>query len=140
MYYPSYYPNLQNMQPMQMQQSQQSMIFSFVKGEQGAISYVVPPNSTALLMDSESNHFWLKSADASGMPFPLRKFAFNEETQQSSNQTMQQFSTPTHESVDMSQYVKRSELDEILKQIKATPVVKEAKSNAKSSARSDGEQ
>lgn len=140
MYYPSYYPNLQTMQNMQMpQQAQQSMIFSFVKGEQGAISYMVPPNSTALLMDSESTHFWLKSTDASGMPFPLRKFAFNEETQQSSNSTMQQFATSTNESVDMSQYVKKSELDEILKQLKASPA-KEVKTNAKSSSRSDGEQ
>lgn len=50
----------------------------WVQGETGAKSYLVAPNSTALLMDSESNRFYLKSSDGSGMPQPLRIFEYVE--------------------------------------------------------------
>ena len=41
---------------------------------------MVAPNTTVMLMDSESERFFLKSADASGMPAPLRIFEFREVT------------------------------------------------------------
>lgn len=40
----------------------------WVQGEAGAKSYLVAPNSTVQLWDSESQVIYLKSADASGMP------------------------------------------------------------------------
>lgn len=40
----------------------------WVQGEAGAKSYMVAPNSTVQLWDSESQTIYLKSADASGMP------------------------------------------------------------------------
>lgn len=40
----------------------------WVQGESGAKSYLVAPNSTVELWDSESNVIYLKSADASGLP------------------------------------------------------------------------
>lgn len=40
----------------------------WVQGEAGAKSYLVAPNSTVQLWDSESQTIYLKSADASGMP------------------------------------------------------------------------
>lgn len=40
----------------------------WVQGEAGAKSYLVAPNNTVQLWDSESNTIYLKSADASGMP------------------------------------------------------------------------
>lgn len=61
-YYPAgynYYPQYQN--------NQQSGII-WVQGEAGAKSYMVAPNSTVQLWDSESQTIYLKSADASGMP------------------------------------------------------------------------
>lgn len=40
----------------------------WVQGEAGAKSYMVAPNTTVQLWDSEANVIYLKSADASGMP------------------------------------------------------------------------
>lgn len=40
----------------------------WVQGEAGAKSYLVGPNNTVPLWDSESQTIYLKSADASGMP------------------------------------------------------------------------
>ncbi|MBP5475042.1 MAG: hypothetical protein J6X83_02120 [Methanomicrobium sp.] len=39
-----------------------------MQGEAGAKSYLVAPNNTVQLWDSEQNVIYLKSADASGMP------------------------------------------------------------------------
>lgn len=48
-------------------QSQNSGII-WVQGEAGAKSYLVAPNTTVQLWDSEDQVIYLKSADASGMP------------------------------------------------------------------------
>lgn len=40
----------------------------WVSGEAGAKAYLVAPNSTVQLWDSEGQTIYLKSADASGMP------------------------------------------------------------------------
>ncbi|MBO5740144.1 MAG: hypothetical protein J6R52_03690 [Alphaproteobacteria bacterium] len=50
----------------------------WVQGEAGAKSYLVAPGNTVMLMDSEGERFFLKSADASGMPLPLRVFEYKE--------------------------------------------------------------
>ena len=52
--------------------------FDWVQGEAAAKSYAVAPNSSVILMDSERSRFYLKSADPSGMPMPLRTFEFRE--------------------------------------------------------------
>ena len=49
----------------------------WVQGEAGAKSYLVAPNTTVLLMDSESQRFYLKTTDGSGMP-NLRTFEYSE--------------------------------------------------------------
>lgn len=54
----------------------------WVQGEAAARSYLVAPNTTVLLMDSESQVFYLKSTDTSGMPMPLRIFDYTERTAQ----------------------------------------------------------
>lgn len=48
--------------------SAQSNNLVWVQGEAGAKSYLVAPNTTLPLWDSESQVIYLKSADASGMP------------------------------------------------------------------------
>lgn len=53
-------------QPMQNQQNNGSLLW--VQGEAGAKSYLVAPNNTIILWDSEAPVIYLKSADASGMP------------------------------------------------------------------------
>lgn len=69
-YQPMYYQQPTMQQPqMQNQVSQMnnsSMIW--VQGEAGAKSYLVAPNNTVQLWDSEAQVIYLKSADASGMP------------------------------------------------------------------------
>lgn len=54
---------------------------NWVQGAAGARAYMVAPGASVLLMDSETQHFYIKSADASGMPLPLRVFSYREETQ-----------------------------------------------------------
>ena len=57
-------------QPVQMQtQPQQANTgIIWVQGEAGAKSYLVAPNSSVTLWDSEAQVIYVKSADASGMP------------------------------------------------------------------------
>lgn len=69
------YPNYYYPYPQQ-QQSGQGLIW--VQGENGAKSYLVAPSQSVLLMDSEQSCFYIKSADASGMPQPLRVFDYKE--------------------------------------------------------------
>lgn len=60
------YPQMQyNPQPPQ---NLNNSNLIWVQGEAGAKSYLVAPNSTVQLWDSESQTIFLKSADASGMP------------------------------------------------------------------------
>lgn len=71
--YQQYYPQYQPIQPVlpqnnvQNAQNQQSNRI-WVQGEAGARSYLVAPNNTVELWDSEASVIYLKSADVSGMP------------------------------------------------------------------------
>lgn len=49
----------------------------WVQGEAGAKSYLVAPNTTVLLMDSEAQRFFIKTTDPAGMP-NLRTFEYSE--------------------------------------------------------------
>lgn len=69
-YQAQYLSQMQMPQMTPVQQPQQNGLI-WVQGEAGAKSYLVAPNSTVLLMDSENQRFYLKSSDASGMPLPL---------------------------------------------------------------------
>lgn len=67
--YQPYYTQVAPVQ--QQQQSVQTSVqggLIWVQGEAGAKSYLVAPNNTVQLWDSESQTIYLKSADASGMP------------------------------------------------------------------------
>lgn len=65
-FYPQYQQQLQ--QPTQPPQTQSANGMIWVQGIGGAKSYLVGPNATATLWDSEAPVIYLKSADASGMP------------------------------------------------------------------------
>lgn len=60
-YYPQHFTGTQYPQP-------QNSSIIWVQGEAGAKSYLVAPNNTVQLWDSEAQTIYLKSADASGMP------------------------------------------------------------------------
>lgn len=50
---------------------------NWVQGEAGAKSWFVNPGTTVLLMDSEMQRFYLKSADMNGVP-AMRTFEYTE--------------------------------------------------------------
>ena len=92
------------MQPQQPQQAGNGLIW--VQGEAGARGYLVAPGQTLLLMDSERASFYLKSADAGGVP-TMRIFDYTERTATQ---------TPTE---NAAQYATRAEVDEIKAQLAA---------------------
>lgn len=60
---------MQNNQPHFQQQPQTNNNgIIWVQGEAGAKSYLVAPNNSVVLWDSESQTIYVKSADASGIP------------------------------------------------------------------------
>lgn len=68
-------PQMDRLAQMQAQQVNQGILW--VQGEAGAKSYLVAPNTSVLLMDSETSNFYIKTTDAAGMP-TLRTFAYKE--------------------------------------------------------------
>ena len=119
-YYNPYQYQMPNMQgtPMSFANQQNNNGLIWVQGESGAKSYMVAPNSTVMLMDSESQRFYLKSTDASGMPQPLRIFEYTEKPQNAPK------SVPDAQSIDYSSFATkaefeafRNEIDGILKDI-----------------------
>ena len=93
-------------QPMA-QQGNNGLIW--VQGEAGAKSYIVAPGNTVMLMDSESERFYLKSADASGMPMPLRIFDYKERL----NATTSDFKAPTSDFSELDgKYITREEFEQ----------------------------
>ena len=84
----------------------------WVSGEVGAKSYLVAPNSTVLLMDSDAQRFYLKSADSSGMP-SLRIFEYSEVS--NAPQNTLQASQSDFKELD-SKYVTRNEYEALKRQ------------------------
>ena len=107
--YPSYqqptYNQSQIPQPMQVQQPQNNNSLIWVQGIEGAKSYLVGAGQSVLLMDSENQVFYIKSTDSSGMPLPLRVFAYTEQQ----GQTMPNSSSSN--TIDMSGFVTREEFE-----------------------------
>lgn len=111
--YPQY-PQYNNYIPQQQQSVVQQPVndngILWVQGEAGAKSWAVAPGKSVMLMDSESNTFYIKASDQSGMPMPLRIFDYTERnTQQSSQPQVVQ-----HQEIDTSKFVTWDALDEKL--------------------------
>ena len=97
----NYNPYLDNLTQLKAQQNGPI----WVQGEQAAKSYPVAPGATVILMDSEASRFYMKSADISGMPMPLRTFEFTEVVQNA---------PVTASAFDPSKFVTKDELAEML--------------------------
>ena len=109
-------------QPMQQQSSQ----IIWVSGEAGAKSYLVAPGNTVMLLDAENSVFYLKSADASGMPLPLRIFDYKERSvmpQQVAGGSV------SAEQFNPDRFVTREEFDELKASIASQPASKKNKNN-----------
>lgn len=107
-------------QPMQQQSSQ----IIWVSGEAGAKSYLVAPGNTVMLLDAENSVFYLKSADASGMPLPLRIFDYKERT----TGAQQAFGgVVTAEPINLDNFVTREEFEQLKASIITQTTTKKAK-------------
>lgn len=81
MNYPQFYPQQMAQQPQPSQNTQNNSMI-WVSGEAGAKAYLVSPNTTVQLWDSENPIIYLKSADASGMPsMKVLDYKIREQTQ-----------------------------------------------------------
>jgi hypothetical protein len=117
-------------QPMQQQSSQ----IIWVSGEAGAKSYLVAPGNTVMLLDAENSVFYLKSADASGMPLPLRIFDYKERT----TAAQQAFGgSVTAESVNLDNFVTRKEFDELKASIASQDTLNKSKNNLTEDAKNE---
>lgn len=115
--YPQYFTaQMPQQQPQMMQQTQVQVPVNdngilWVQGEAGAKSWAVAPGKSVMLMDSESNTFYIKSSDQSGMPLPLRIFDYTERTSAThQNQVIQP------KEIDTSQFVTWEDFDKKLKE------------------------
>lgn len=103
------YPQFLNPSPQGVPSpAQQSGGFISVNGVEEARAYPVAAGSSALLMDTKGNTFYVKSVDSSGMPGPLRIFDFHERTAAPAEPTQ---SAPAP---DLSAFVTRTELEQRL--------------------------
>ena len=105
--YPVYAPQYTQQAPPQAQQQNNSI--TWVQGEAGAKSYLVAPNNTVQLWDSEAQTIYLKSADASGMPtMKILDYTIREQSGQNMPTLMQD---------NISEYVTKDEFDSFAEKI-----------------------
>lgn len=93
--------------PITTNQSSSSGII-WVQGEAGAKAYPVAPGNSVLLMDSESECFYIKSTDSSGIPMPLRVFNYCEIVQ----------SQPVEKQIDTSQLATQDDLEALRRELR----------------------
>ena len=95
-YQPNYYPS---------NYGQMNNNINWVQGAEGAKAYPVGANNSVLLMDSENQVFYIKTADQAGVP-SLRVFDYVERTNDIGTQ-------------DLSAYVTKKEFDEAMAKLMA---------------------
>lgn len=126
-YFPATYPQYyQYQQPAYQQQTYQPQTnystqsgITWVDGVSSARAYPVANGTSILLMDSNENVFYIKSADQSGMP-SLRIYDYSErvisqpntqpQAAQPAQETIVQQEETKAEPIDMSIYVTKEEL------------------------------
>lgn len=122
--YPSYYSGFgQNTMPQmptyqytqQTIQAPQELIR--VTGIEGAKAYQMAPNSVVPLFDANNDIMYIKSTDGAGFP-SIRAFSF------------EPMDTP-HQSDNTTEFVKRSEFDALVEEVKGLIDGKQPVSNAK---------
>lgn len=110
--YPQVYPQ-QQIQPQPQQNISSGIVW--VQGIEGAKAHPVAPGQAVLLMDSDSDCLYLKSADMTGMP-SLRVFDYKERVsapQETKNEDLSQFATKE----DTSLYVTKDELKSTISEL-----------------------
>ena len=107
--------------PAQTYQAQPDTSIIWVQGESGAKAYPVQNGKSVVLFDSESEHFFIKTADASGMPQPLRVFSYSETNEN-------EMRTPA---IDTSQFITRDEFEEVIEKLKERPATYQRRENVR---------
>lgn len=106
--FPSYQPYYQYQQP-----TNNGMIW--VQGEAGAKAYLIAPNTTVQLWDSERQTVYLKSADASGMPsIKTLDYTIRENTPANAP-----ISAQTANPINNTEYATKAEIEALQAQIQA---------------------
>lgn len=104
--YPQIYPQQNPVQPQPQQNNGSGIVW--VQGIEGAKAHPVAPGQAVLLMDSDSDCMYLKSADMTGMP-TLRVFDYTERKNDArGKETLDVSEFATKE--DISVYVTKEEL------------------------------
>lgn len=115
-YFPVGYQSYPQVYPQQMQPQQQtSSGIVWVQGIEGAKAHPVAPGQAVLLMDSDSDCLYLKSADMTGMP-SLRVFDYKERIntpQEATGNDFSEFATKE----DISVYVTKEELKSTISEL-----------------------
>ena len=101
--YQPYTPTIQNYQ-----NSQSDNGIIWVQGESGAKAYPIQNGKSVVLFDSESERFFIKSADISGMPQPLRVFNYSEASENDLKQP----------EIDTSMFITREEFEKAISDLK----------------------
>lgn len=123
--YPATYQNPYLVQQYaQPQQPQQNGGLIWIQGEAAAKSYLVAPNTSVVLFDSESQTVYIKSADASGMP-SMKILDYTIRDAQSKAQS---------QPIDAPQYITRPEFDTLTEQINSLKTKVEKLSRKKEEA------
>ena len=86
----------------------------WVQGIEGAKAQQIQPNSSLLLLDSESDHFYMKVCDQYGICLPIKTYKFEEEVPVAPTPQVE-ISTAAP---DLSNYVTKEELTSLLKELK----------------------
>ena len=103
---------------------------TWVQGEEGAKAYLVAPGKKKLLLDSEIQYFYLKETDMSGMPMPMRRFRYIEETVQEAKTPLQTPQNPASDFITREEFAAlEARFNELVAMRTAEPK-KEAKKTA----------
>lgn len=97
----------------------------WVQGDAGAKSFFLPPNAPpTILLDSESDHMYLKSSDPSGMP-TLKRFFYQEDMMEGSPEA--EIAKAKKETNDLRSELKslREEISDLRNKQNETLIIKE---------------
>lgn len=132
-YQPQFYPvntQMQNAQVSQAMSGSPNNGIIWIQGEAGAKSYLVAPNTTVQLWDSESPTIYLKSADASGMPsIKTLDYTIREKAQ----------ATESHKNASKVEFVTRDEFEALKSKIEALTAMPKKSPAKKSEVKDDAE-
>lgn len=129
--YQQFQPQMQPQSFQQMPQIQQPLFQSnnginWVQGEAGAKAYPVGANNSVLLMDSEGQYFYIKSADNVGMPM-MKKFAYSEIVEEPMR--IESHDAPVTQTIDTDNLATKDDIKNLEQKINALSEMRQTKQN-----------